>query len=89
MFDSSIKRLVGDYHMVNQGFRRFVQNVFMDVDNTNTVKVMVNNKTIYSIPRDEYLALTNRMTDVIRNTTRHRYFVLYHRLVSQGINVNP
>lgn len=90
MFDKSIQRFVDDYHSINDQFRRFCRDVFLDVDSSNNrLRVMVNGNAIHEMTRGEYLNMSSPLIDTIGQTSRRRHFVLYHHLVSQGINVNP
>lgn len=89
MFEPSVKRFVDDYHNINDQFRKFVLNVFLDVDSSSDrLKVIVTGKTICEMTRTEYLNLSAQLCDTIGQSSRRRHFALYHYLVSQGHKFN-
>ena len=87
MFNPSIQKFVDSYINRNDEFRRFCRDVSLEHDNDTTIKIIVNGKSVYETTRDLYLALSAPLINAIGSTTRRRYFVWYHHLIKEGVNL--
>jgi hypothetical protein len=77
---------VDNYHVVNEKFARFAQNVNLTSQN-NIVNVTVFGKHLVSVPVDEYRSATNPLVHVVGSYSRSRAFALYFYLMNKGIKV--
>ena len=88
MFESSVKRFVDDYHNLNDEFRRFCRDAYLDIGSDGeTCNILLNGVKVYETTRRLYLELSTPMANAIGQTTRRRHFVWYHHLIKEGVKL--